>query len=51
MRHPLAAVLTLVVLAMLRGKTRLNAITAWIRNAGQDMLALAGARTGTKTAG
>jgi predicted transposase YbfD/YdcC len=43
-RHPLAAVLTLVVLAMLRGKTRLNAITAWIANAGQDTLALAGAR-------
>jgi hypothetical protein len=43
-RHPLPCVLALVVLAMLRGKTRLNAITEWIRNAGQDMLALAGAR-------
>jgi hypothetical protein len=43
-RHPLSAVLALVVMAMLRGKTRLNAITAWARSVGQDMPALAGAR-------
>jgi predicted transposase YbfD/YdcC len=46
LRHPLPAVLALVVMAMLRGKTKLNAITAWIKNADQDMLALAGARPG-----
>jgi predicted transposase YbfD/YdcC len=44
LRHPLPAVLTLVVLAMLHGKTKLVAITAWIAHAGQDTLALAGAR-------
>ena len=44
LRHPLPAVLTLVVLAMLHGKTRLAAITAWIRHAGQDALELAGCR-------
>src|SRR5580704_13147551 len=33
LRHPLPAVLALVVLAMLHGKTRLAAITAWIRHA------------------
>ena len=44
LRHPLPAVLTLVVLAMPHGKTKLVAITTWIRHAGQDMLALAGAR-------
>ncbi len=43
-RHPLPAVLTLVVLAMLHGKTRLAAITAWIRHAGQETLAVAGCR-------
>lgn len=44
LRHPLPAVLTLVVLAMLHGKTRLAAITAWIAHAGQEMLELAGCR-------
>jgi len=44
LRHPLPAVLTLVVLAMLHGKTKLVAITAWIRHAGQDVLELAGCR-------
>jgi predicted transposase YbfD/YdcC len=44
LRHPLPAVLTLVVLAMLHGKTRLVAITCWIAHAGQDTLAAAGAR-------
>jgi len=44
LRHPLPAVLALVVLAMLHGKTKLVAITAWIRNAGQDVLELAGCR-------
>ena len=43
-RHSLPCVLTLVVQAVLHGKTKLNAVTAWIANAGQDMLALAGAR-------
>jgi hypothetical protein len=42
LRHPLPAVLTLVVLAMLHGKTRLAAITAWIAHAGQGTLELAG---------
>jgi len=44
LRHPLPAVLTLVVLAMLHGKTKLAAITAWIRHAGQEALAMAGCR-------
>ncbi len=44
LRHPLPAVLTLVVLAMLHGKTRLAAITAWIAHADQDTLALARCR-------
>jgi predicted transposase YbfD/YdcC len=44
LRHPLPAVLTLVVLAMLNGKTRLVAITCWITHAGQDTLQQAGAR-------
>jgi predicted transposase YbfD/YdcC len=44
LRHPLPAVMTLVVTAMLHGKTKLNAITAWIRHADQDTLARAGAR-------
>jgi predicted transposase YbfD/YdcC len=44
LRHPLPAVLALVVLAMLHGKTRLVAITAWIAHAGQDTLGLAGCR-------
>jgi predicted transposase YbfD/YdcC len=46
LRHPLPAVLAMVVMAMLRGKTKLSAITAWVKNADQDMLALAGARPG-----
>jgi predicted transposase YbfD/YdcC len=45
-RHSLPCVLTLVVTAMLHGKTKLADITAWIANAGQDILAAAGARTG-----
>jgi predicted transposase YbfD/YdcC len=44
LRHPLPAVLTLVVLAMLHGKTRLAAITTWIAHAGQEALELAGCR-------
>jgi predicted transposase YbfD/YdcC len=43
-RHSLPCILTLVVLAMLHGKTKLTAVTAWIANSGQDMLARAGAR-------
>jgi hypothetical protein len=43
-RHPLPAVLALVVLAMLHGKTRLAAMTAWIAHAGQEVLELAGCR-------
>lgn len=43
-RHSLPCVLALVVMAMLHGKTRLNAITAWIAHAGQEDLAAAGAR-------
>ena len=45
-RHSLPCVLTLVVTAMLHGKTKLSDITAWIAHAGQDILAAAGARTG-----
>ena len=45
-RHSLPCVLALVVMAMLRGKTRLADITAWIANADQEMLAAAGGRTG-----
>jgi predicted transposase YbfD/YdcC len=45
-RHSLPCVLTLVVTAMLHGKTKLADITAWIAHAGQDILAAAGARTG-----
>lgn len=44
LRYPLPAVLTLVVLAMLHGKTRLAAVTAWIAHADQETLALAGCR-------
>jgi predicted transposase YbfD/YdcC len=44
LRYPLPAVLTLVLLAMLHGKTKLTAITAWIAHAGQEMLELAGCR-------
>jgi predicted transposase YbfD/YdcC len=44
LRYPLPAVLTLVVLAMLHGKTKLVAITAWIAHADQRTLELAGAR-------
>jgi hypothetical protein len=44
LRHPLPAVLTLVVLAMLHGKTRLVTITAWIVHAGQETLELARCR-------
>jgi predicted transposase YbfD/YdcC len=44
LRHPLPAVLALVVMAMLHGKTRLAAITTWIRHAGQKALELAGCR-------
>lgn len=44
LRHPLPAVLTLVVTAMLHGKTTLVAVTAWIAHAGQDVLELAGCR-------
>jgi len=44
LRHPLPAVLALVVLAMLHGKTRLAAITCWIANADQGTLEQAGAR-------
>ena len=42
--HSLPCVLTLVVTAMLHGKTKLADITAWIAHAGQEMLAAAGAR-------
>jgi predicted transposase YbfD/YdcC len=45
-RHSLPCILTLAVIAMLRGKTKLTAVTTWIKNADQDMLALAGARRG-----
>jgi len=44
LRHPLPAVLTLVVLAMLHGKTKLVTITAWIAHADQERLELAGCR-------
>ncbi len=44
LRHPLPAVLALVVLAMLHGKTRLVTITAWIAHADQETLELAGCR-------
>jgi predicted transposase YbfD/YdcC len=44
LRHPLPAVLTLVVLAMLHGKTRLVTVTAWIAHADQEALELAGCR-------
>jgi predicted transposase YbfD/YdcC len=43
-RHPLPAVLALVVMAMLSGKVTLVAVTAWIANAGQHDLETAGAR-------
>ena len=45
-RHSLPCILTLVVTAMLHGKTKLADITAWIAHAGQDILAAAGARAG-----
>jgi predicted transposase YbfD/YdcC len=45
-RHSLPCVLTLVVTAMLHGKTKLSDITAWIAHAGQDIRAAAGARAG-----
>ena len=44
LRYPLPAVLTLVVLAMLHGKTKLVTITAWIAHADQETLELAGCR-------
>lgn len=43
-RHPLPAVLALVVMAMLSGKVTLVAVTAWIKNADQGALDMAGAR-------
>jgi len=43
-RHPLAAVLALVTIAMICGNESLAAITAWISAAGQEELAAAGAR-------
>jgi predicted transposase YbfD/YdcC len=43
-RHPLPAVLALVVMAMPSGKVTLVAVTAWIANAGQHDLEMAGAR-------
>jgi predicted transposase YbfD/YdcC len=45
-RHSLPCVLTLVLMAVLRGRTTLAGITAWIAHAGQGLLAAAGARTG-----
>lgn len=45
-RHSLPSVLALAVMAVLRGRTTLAGITAWIAHAGQDLLAAAGARTG-----
>ena len=45
-RHPLPCILALVVMAMLRGKTKLADILAWIEHADQDMLAAAGTRAG-----
>lgn len=44
LRHPLPAVLTLVVMAMLNGKTKMVAVTAWIAHADQETLELAGCR-------
>jgi predicted transposase YbfD/YdcC len=44
LRYPLPAMLTLVVLAMLHGKTKLVTITAWIAHADQETLELAGCR-------
>jgi predicted transposase YbfD/YdcC len=43
-RHPLPAVLSLVVMAVLRGKVTMVAVTGWIKIAGQDLLEMAGAR-------
>jgi predicted transposase YbfD/YdcC len=45
-RHSLPCILSLVVMAMLHGKTKLAGITAWIASAGQEDLAAAGARPG-----
>lgn len=45
-RHSLPCILTLVVTAMLHGKTKLAGITAWITHADQEILGAAGARTG-----
>jgi predicted transposase YbfD/YdcC len=45
-RHSLPCVLSLVLMAMLRGRTTLAGITAWIARADQGLLAAAGARTG-----
>jgi predicted transposase YbfD/YdcC len=45
-RHSLPCILTLVLSAMLHGKTKLADITAWIAHAGQEVLAAAGARAG-----
>jgi predicted transposase YbfD/YdcC len=45
-RHSLPCVLTLVVMAMLHGKTKLADILAWTGHADQEMLAAAGARAG-----
>jgi len=44
LRHPLPAVLALTVMAMLHGKTRLVAVTAWIAHADQETLTMAGCR-------
>lgn len=46
-RHSLPCVLSLVVMAMLHGKTKLAGITAWIAAAAPALLAAAGARPGT----
>ena len=45
-RYSLPCILTLVLSAMLHGKTKLAGITAWIAHAGQEALAAAGARAG-----
>ncbi|MGH3281075.1 MAG: ISAs1 family transposase [Trebonia sp.] len=52
-RHSLASVLALVLMAMMRGNTTLAAVTCWISGAGQELLAAAGARArpdGTRVA-
>jgi hypothetical protein len=45
-RHPLPAVLALVLAALLSGKTALEDVTAWIAHADPEILAAAGARRG-----